>query len=89
MEIIGTEAVVNVSTPFKPGLKESIVLTRGEQEQRIDIQGQQLYIGEVEDMADAVLDGKPALISLADSRGNIAAILGLLRSAETGQPVRL
>ena len=60
MEITGTEAVLNIPTPFKPGLRESIVLTQGEQERRIDIQGEQLYIGEVEDMAEAVLDGKPS-----------------------------
>jgi predicted dehydrogenase len=48
-----------------------------------------LYLGEVEDMADAVLLGRPPRISLADSRANVAALVALLESAERGQPVRM
>jgi hypothetical protein len=40
-------------------------------------------------MAEAILDGKPTGMSLADSRNNVAAIQALLHSAEKGQPVRL
>jgi len=38
-------------------------------------------------MADAILLGKPPLLSLSDSRGNVAAILALFESAKTGKPV--
>jgi predicted dehydrogenase len=48
-----------------------------------------LYIGEVEDMADAVQLGKPPRISLADSRDIIEVILGLFESARTGKQVTL
>jgi D-xylose 1-dehydrogenase (NADP+, D-xylono-1,5-lactone-forming) len=40
-------------------------------------------------MADAILNGKPPRISLADSRANTAAILALFESARSGKPVRL
>jgi hypothetical protein len=46
-------------------------------------------MGEVDDMCDAILLGKRPRISLADSRANIATILALLESANTGKPVRL
>jgi predicted dehydrogenase len=62
-------------------------LTRNNETETIAIPDQMLYLGEVEDMADAILLGKAPCISLADSRGNVAAILALLQSAREGRPV--
>ena len=55
----------------------------------IKIDGESLYHGEIEDMADAVLLGKLPRVSLADSRGNVATITALLASARTNRPVTL
>ena len=85
VEVVGTDAVLNIPQPFKPGLKNEIYLRRGDKQETIKIKGQELYRGEVEDMCDAVLNGAPPRISLADSRGNVAAILGLLESVRTGK----
>ncbi len=73
--------------PFRPGLGEQITLARGEETQTITVPSQELYLGEVEDMADAILLGKAPRVSVADSRGNVAAIVALLRSAREGKPV--
>ena len=89
MEIVGQDGVLFVPTPFKPKPVDEILVTRGEKTERIEIWGGELYIGEVEDMADAVLLGKPPRISLADSRGTIAVILGLIESAENGSVISL
>ncbi len=89
MEIVGSEAVLNIPTPFKPGTKSELYLMRGGERETIKIKGRELYLGEVEDMCDAVLNGKPARIPLMDSRGNIAAILALLESAQQGDGIRL
>jgi xylose dehydrogenase (NAD/NADP) len=89
IEIVGTEGTLNVPSPFKPEKNEKIYLTRGRKTEKIDIKGQELYIGEVEDMADAVLLGKPPRLSLEDSRGNVATILALLKSAKSGTPVSI
>lgn len=89
MEIIGSEGILSVPVPFKPGPHEKIMLKRGEKTQVTEVAGGELYRGEVEDMADAVISGKPARISLADSRGNVAAIRALIESAQTGRPVAL
>jgi len=89
IEIVGTDGMLNIPVPFKPGKKEKIFLTRGAETETIEIKGQVLYLGEVEDMSDAILLGKPPRVSLSDSRGNIATILALLESARLDKSVSL
>ena len=87
MEIIGSEATLNVPSPFKPTPNPKIYLTRNGKTEGFRIRGQELYLGEVENMADAILLGKEPRISLEDSRANVQAITSLLESARTGKPV--
>jgi predicted dehydrogenase len=89
MEIVGSEGTLNVPRPFKPETDEKIYLTRGDKTETIKIKGQELYIGEVEDMADAILLGRQPRISLDDSRAHVAMIVAFLESARTGKPVEL
>jgi len=89
MEIVGNEGSVTIPNPFKPGDNEKIILSRGEKIENIAIPGQELYIGEVEDIADCILTGKSPRVTLADSRNNVATILALLESARSGKPVLL
>jgi D-xylose 1-dehydrogenase (NADP+, D-xylono-1,5-lactone-forming) len=86
MEIVGSEGTLHVPSPFKPGYNEKLYLSRDDQTETIVVPGQELYIGEVEDMADAILLGKASHVSLRDSRGNAATILALLESARTNKP---
>lgn len=89
MEIVGSEGTLNIPKPFKPEVNEKIYLIRGEKIETVKVKGQELYLGEVEDMADAVLLGREPRVSLDDSRANVAVISALLESARTGSPVRL
>ena len=89
MEIIGSEGTLNIPNPFKPGVDEKIYLSRGNKIETIKIRGQELYIGEVEDMADAILLGKESLVSLNDSRVNVAVICAFLESTSQGKPVSI
>jgi predicted dehydrogenase len=89
MEIVGSEGTLSIPSPFKPETDEKIYLTRGDKTETIKIKGQELYIGEVEDMADAILLGHEPRISLDDSRANVAVISALLESARVGKPVKL
>jgi len=89
MEIIGSDGTLNIPRPFKPGVDEKIYLTRNEKTETIKIKGQELYLGEVEDMADAILLGRDQRVSLDDSRANVAVISALLESARIGKPVKL
>ena len=86
---MGSDGTLTISKAFKPGLNASIRLYREEKSETIRIPSQELYIGEVEDMADCILLGKAPRISLSDSRANTAAIVALLQSAAANRPVSL
>lgn len=87
MEIVGSLGRLSIPEPFKPGTNEKIYLTREDKTDTIEIPGQELYIGEVEDMADAILLGDAPRISPEDSRANVAVIVALIESAHSGKPV--
>jgi xylose dehydrogenase (NAD/NADP) len=89
IEVVGSERTLRVANPFKPGVKEQLLLDSGGEVETIAVDGRELYIGEIEDMADAILEGKRPRVSLADSRANTAAIVALLQSAQEGRPVGL
>ena len=87
IEIVGTDATLTIPAPFKPRKKSEIYLSSDKKSEKIKVKGEELYLGEVEDMCDAILYGKAPRISLEDSRKNIAVILALLESANSGKPV--
>lgn len=87
MEIVGSAGSLSLPEPFKPGRREKIFLTRADKTETIEIAGPELYLGEVDDMTDAIESGRQPRITLADSRANTAAILALLESAKTGKPI--
>ncbi|MCB0119625.1 MAG: Gfo/Idh/MocA family oxidoreductase [Anaerolineales bacterium] len=89
VEIVGTDGSMHVPYAFKPGRRSEIHIIRGDEKEIIKVKGQDLYTGEVEDLCDAILNQQPPRIPLRDSRNNIAAILGLYKSAQEGKPVSL
>jgi xylose dehydrogenase (NAD/NADP) len=89
MEIVGEAGTLVIPHPFTPKTGETIYLTRNQKTETIPVKGADTYIGEVEDLADTILLGKPPVVSLADSRLNITAILALLESAKSGKPVSI
>lgn len=86
IEIIGADGMLRVSRPYKPPVEGDIELIRGDDVRRLTTSAQELYVGEVEDLNAAVLDGTRPVISLADSRANTAAIVALHASARSGRP---
>jgi xylose dehydrogenase (NAD/NADP) len=89
MEIVGEDGVLTIPNAFKPGRSETITLTKNDSRQTIQIDANELYEGEVEDMADAILEGKRPRVTLKDSRGNAATIVALLDSARLGVPIQM
>ena len=89
IEIVGTEASLSIPAPFKPERSSEIILSRDGKVEKIKIKAGMLYMGEVDDMCDAITQNKAPRVTLADSHGNIATILALLESARTGKPVSL
>jgi predicted dehydrogenase len=57
--------------------------------QEILVPEQELYIGEVEDMHAAILDGAPLYLTLDETRDHVRTVLALYKSAQTGQLVLL
>jgi len=89
IEIVGSEASMVIPHPFKPGLDVEILIDRDGESESLPMPSKELYIGEVEDIADVILNGSPPCVSLEDSRNNVALILALLKSAKLGKPIRL
>ena len=87
IEVVGTDASLTIPNPFKPGKANEIHLSRDGKQEKIKVKGNELYLGEVEDMCNAILFGKAPRITLEDSHNNIAVILALLESAKSGKPV--
>ena len=64
-------------------------VTRDGRAEAISVPGEDRFLLEIEDLAEAVRTGRPPRVSLADSRANVAALVALQRSAREGRPVRL
>jgi len=89
LELVGDEGSLTIPQPFTPRLNMEILQINGDKKQGIKIPDEDLYLGEVENMADAILHGHAPRMSLADSRSNVAVIQALLRSAQEGKPIAL
>lgn len=82
MEIVGDRASLEIHDPFIPMEKTAFTLRFLDHLEQVEIPASNPYACEVENMVDAILDGASPRITLADSRANVAAILGLLESAK-------
>ena len=89
MEITGSKASIEVPMAFKPGIQSYIHLRTGNNIEHIAVDGSLLYVDEVEHVAHVVLDKKPSILPLSDSRNNVKAITALYESARTGNIVHL
>jgi xylose dehydrogenase (NAD/NADP) len=90
LEIAGSDGVIRVPSPFKPGPREEIEVRRGDEVQPVAVEGSTLlFVRQVEDFIASVLDGREPAISLQESRGVAASLAALHRSAELQRPVQL
>lgn len=91
VEVVGEKGTIRLSDAFKPGYgpKPEILLRRGDEHETVTVSASDLYAGEIEDMADAILLGQSPRVSLNDSRANVAVITALLHSANEGLPVAM
>jgi D-xylose 1-dehydrogenase (NADP+, D-xylono-1,5-lactone-forming) len=89
MVITGDKGRLTIPEPYKPDKSTRISLQLNRQEKIINIKGQELYQGEITDMENAVLDGTPPRISLAESREIVRIIEALYQSSHLSQPVTI
>jgi predicted dehydrogenase len=87
-EIAGAGGTIVVPQPWRPD-GQPFELTRGGDTEPILVGGEDRYRLEIEDLADSARTGRAPRVTLAESRGNVATIVALRRSAREGRPVRL
>ncbi len=90
-EVIGSEGRLFLTKPFTR-LEEDRHLLFYPQEgepMEIPVPEQELYLGEVEDIHAAILDGAPCYLTLEESRDNVRTVVALYESARSQQVVRL
>ena len=87
LEILGSNGAMTVPNPFRPGPLETIEIERGGKIEHIKIAGSPgIFINEVADFERAVLDGTPAVVSLAESRQTAATLAALHAAAAAETP---
>jgi predicted dehydrogenase len=90
-EAIGTNGRLSLTRPFNM-LDEQRRFTFTPEEgspHEIPVPEMELYLGEVEDMHAAILDGAPSYLTLQETRSHVATVLALYQSARSGQVVTL
>ncbi len=90
-EVIGTEGRLALSRPFvnmETGRRMMFYPPAGEPEE-VPVPEKMLYLGEVEDMHAAILDGDPAYLTLEESRDHVRTVMALYESARTRQVICL
>lgn len=89
-EVLGTEGRLVLNRPFTgltPGERSLLFVDAENAENEIPVQEKELYLGEVEDMEAAILDGSPPYLTLRETRDHVHTILALLESARRGERV--
>lgn len=87
MEVIGSEATLRIEKPFKTMPESRLLLARGDRTSPLPFAPDPPYVGEVEDIAAAILDGSPPRVSLAESRRTAAVLRALYDAAGQGHVV--
>ncbi|MCB8926006.1 MAG: Gfo/Idh/MocA family oxidoreductase [Ardenticatenaceae bacterium] len=92
VEILGTEGRLVLNRPFtghNDGDRKLMFYPKEGDPEEIEVPEKELYLGEVEDLHAAVLDGQTQYLSLEETRNHVKTVLALYESAQTGQVVSL
>jgi predicted dehydrogenase len=90
-EIIGTNGRLHLNRPFV-GLDGERVMTFYPKEgepREIPVPEKELYLGQVQDMHAAILDGSTNHVSLQETRNHVKTVLALYQAAQGKQVVML
>lgn len=85
-EIIGSEGRLVLDRPFVMPDKQPEMLFYRSQDvvEKVSIPQKSLYLGEIEDMVSAILDGSPQRLSLQETRNHVKTVLELYEVAKKG-----
>jgi len=90
-EVIGTQGRLTLNRPFVALDEERKMIFHPSEGEPIEIPvpEKELYLGEVEDMHAAILDGAPNYLSLDETRDHIRTVAALYQAAQTNKVVQL
>jgi xylose dehydrogenase (NAD/NADP) len=91
-EVLGTQGRLVSDRPFSAmddGKPHLFYYDEEDNRQVIKVPHQELYLGEVEDMHDAILEGKPNYLTLEETRNHVRTVLALYEAARTGGKVEM
>ncbi len=89
-EVIGTEGSLTLTRPFTEvnTVEAKLIFSAANGEfETLEVPDEQLYQGEIENMQDAILEGKSTYIGLEESRKHIQTAQALYQAARSGQTV--
>ncbi len=90
IEVLGEEGQLTLTRPFTYVDNNRLTFIPNEGEpQEIEVEKKELYLGEIENMNAAILDGQPQYLTLAETRDHIRTALALYEAARTGSDVLL
>ena len=91
VEILGTKGRIIIRQPFTRMEEDRKITFFSEngKEIKISFPKQELYLGEIEDMHSAILDGTSTYITLEESRNYVRTIAALYQSAQTQRNIAL
>ncbi len=84
LEVLGTEGALTVPNPFRPGPVETLELERHGRIEHLAVQGSSLiFRNQIENFEARILDGAPAVVTLAESRRTAATLCALYAAAKS------
>ena len=84
LEAVGETGVLVVEAPWRLDWGGSVTLRRDGETEVVEVEGADSYTRELENLADAIAGGAPALLGRADAVGQARVIDALYRSAASG-----
>lgn len=91
VEILGTKGRLFIQRPFTrmEEYRKIDFFSENGKEMKISVPKQGLYLGEIEDMHAAILDGTSTYLSLEESRNYVRTIVALYQSAQAQRIISL
>lgn len=89
-EVVGSKGRLRMTRPFTNVEESEMVYFPADgAPEYLDVSEEYLYLGEVEDVHAAILDGASPYLALAETRRHVETVLALYESARSGRPVTL
>ena len=89
LDLTGDKGTINIPEPYKPGKQTKLYVQKSGEKRTIDLKGKELYLGEIEDIENAILEGTQPRLSLMESKQTIQTIEALYKSSRLSRPVKL